>query len=55
VIEIADAFHSIIGQGQPNGIEIMIDALDECETIRFDPLFGNLRIHMLEQPILSSY
>ncbi|EPE28101.1 alpha/beta-Hydrolase [Glarea lozoyensis ATCC 20868] len=29
--ELADAVHSIIGKTQPNNIEIMIDALDECE------------------------
>lgn len=31
VTEVAQAFHSIIGQKQPKYIEIMIDALDECE------------------------
>jgi hypothetical protein len=29
--ELADAIHSIIGRKQPNTIEIMIDALEECE------------------------
>ncbi|KAH7118925.1 hypothetical protein B0J11DRAFT_591405 [Dendryphion nanum] len=29
--ELADAFHSIISQEQSRGIEIMVDALDECD------------------------
>jgi hypothetical protein len=31
VTEVANFFHAIIGQKQPKRIEIMVDALDECE------------------------
>lgn len=31
VSEIADIFHHVFGQKQTHGIEILIDALDECD------------------------